>query len=181
MVSHEFSATPKAVPTSQHTWGHDLGRGRDIERLPYHGRLFELFVLTIKQTLLQSVFLPHPVCITIKVSCFSTSALPVVPTVKSTFQPINSKNREWKTWQLPLGIVWEFKELSVFPMLIFQVFFLLEWKQLSLAPWAEADQDYEVHRCSSVLASKWKWVHQLGLLRRPLQDYCLNNANCCRG
>lgn len=70
-------------------------------------------------------------CMTKTVSCFSTSAHPVVPTVKRTFQHIISKNRECKAWQLPLGIVWKFKELSVFPMLVFQVFFLHEWKQLS--------------------------------------------------
>lgn len=92
----------------------------------------------------------------IKVSCSSASALPVVPYSKKVLFNPSFLKTECKTQQLPLSIAWEFKELSVFPMLVFQVVFLLEWKQLSLAPWAEDDQDYEVHRCFSALASKWK-------------------------
>lgn len=41
-------------------------------------------------------------------------------------------------------------------MLVSQVFFLLERKQLSVARWADDDQDYKVHRCFAALASKWK-------------------------
>lgn len=54
-------------------------------------------------------------------------------------------------WALTGGL-----ELSVLPMLVFPVFFLFEWKQMSLAPWAEDDEDYEVHKCFVALASKWK-------------------------
>lgn len=78
--------------------------------------------MTIQWTLLQCAFLPCPVCMTITVSCFSALALPVVPTVKSTFQPVVSKNRKCKTWRLPLDIVWEFKELNISPCWCFKCF-----------------------------------------------------------
>ena len=79
------SVGPKTVPAPGHCWAHGSGRGRDGGRLPCHGRLLELLGMTraVKCTLLQSLFfLPCPVCMKLKVSWFSASALPVVPTLK---------------------------------------------------------------------------------------------------
>lgn len=65
------------------------------------------------------------------------------------------------------AIGWDFKELSVSTHVgVSSVFLAWMETQLPLAPWAEDDQDYEVHRCFAALTSKWKWVHQLGHLRR---------------